>query len=313
MFKVAGFPAAVVASVGAAMVLGSANAFAYASGSVGYDIGYIQCGSYPAGSALTAQRSALSWNSRLAVLRTPPALPHVSSSGGSWWSVPQRTVPSASPAGPWYRASYTFGIIGVDSGFPFMSAQHPGNPCLSSEYNHTPHPGLYVNTGYDPSYTDTAHTTSSCSAQSAAIAGSVDQKAAWAVGCSEAQGDNGYAMSLGITSPVGWWLDVETANSWCGQHGVVCDLSLNEYTLQGLIDTLTHIGAVPIGIYSNQANWSAIVGTLPVSGVTSDWVATGTSTAKAAAAYCAASFSFSGAPVSLAQFVIAAGDRDYAC
>jgi hypothetical protein len=313
MFKVVGFPAAVVASVGAAMILGSANAFAYASGSVGYDIGYIQCGSYPAVSRLTAPRTARWWRWRLAVQQTPGAVPHVSTSGGAWWSVPQRTPPSASPSGPWYRSSYTFGIIGVDSGFPFMLAQHPGNPCLSSEYSHTPQPGLYVNTGYDPSYTDTTHTTSSCSAQSAAIAGSVDQKAAWAVGCSEAQGDYGYTSSLGIASPVSWWLDVEVANSWCGQHGVTCDQSLNQYTLQGLIDTFTHIGAVPIGIYSNQVNWSAIVGTLTVNGEASDWVATGTSSAKAAATYCATSFSFSGAAVSLAQFVTPSGDRDYAC
>jgi len=42
-------------------------------------------------------------------------------------------------------------------------------------------------------------------------------------------------------------------------------------------------------------------------------VASGTSSAKDAATYCASSFSFSGAPVSLVQFLVAAGDRDYAC
>jgi hypothetical protein len=315
MVKVVGFPAAVVASVGAALVLGASDAIAYASGSLGYDIGYFQCASYPAVSRLSAPRAASPWASRLAALRTPRMQPQVSSPSGAWWSVPQQAPPPAWSAGlgPWYRSSDTFGIIGVDSGFPFMSAQHPGNPCLSSEYNHAPHPGLYVNTGYDPTYTDSAHTTSSCTAQSGAITGNVDQKAAWAVGCSEAQGDYGYTSGLGITSPAGWWLDIEVANSWCGQHGVTCDLSLNQYALQGLIDTFTHIGAVPIGIYSNHANWSAIVGNLPVTGVSSDWVATGTSTAKDAATYCAASFSFSGAPVSLVQFLTAAGDRDYAC
>src|SRR5438093_184136 len=113
-------------------------------------------------------------------------------------------------------------------------------------------------------------------------------KSAWAVGCSEAQGSYGYASSRGITSAAGWWLDVETQNSWCGQPGTACtDLSLNQYTLQGLIDTLTHIGAVPIGIYSNRTQWSSIVGNLSVTGPTSDWVATGARTAQEAVTYCA--------------------------
>jgi hypothetical protein len=314
MFKVVGFPAAVAAAVSAALVVGNSAAFAYTSGTIGYDIGYIQCSSYPAVSHLSAAQVPSPWRSRLASVRIAAAAsPQFTSAGGGWWTVPQQSPAPGSPSGPWYRSSYSFGIIGVDSGYPFMSAQHPGNPCLSSEYNHTPHPGLYVNTGYDPSYTDSAHTTSSCSSQSAAIAGSAPQQAAWAVGCSEAQGDYNYVGGLSITSPAGWWLDVETANSWCGQYGVTCDLSLNQYTLQGLIDTFTHLGAVPLGIYSNHANWTAIVGNLSVNGATSDWVASGTSTAKAAATYCASSFSFSGAPVSLVQFVTAAGDRDYAC
>jgi len=207
----------------------------------------------------------------------------------------------------------SFGIIGVDSGNPFISAAHPGNPCLAAEYNHTPNPGLYINTGYDPIYTDSNHTTASCAADSKTVPGNPSQQAAWAVGCSEAQGDYGYATSQGVASPVGWWLDVELANSWCGQHGVSCDLTLNQYTIQGIIDTLTHIGAVPIGIYSNNYMWSAIVGTNAVHGVTSDWYASGKSTAASAAAYCTGSYSFSGVPVSLVQFVAGSLDRDYAC
>jgi hypothetical protein len=218
--------------------------------------------------------------------------------------------PAVTVAAP--RAS--FGIIGVDSGNPFISAAHPGNPCLADEYSHAPNPGLYINTGYDPIYTDTNHTTASCAAQSATVSGSASQKAAWAVGCSEAQGDYTYVTSQGITSAVGWWLDVEVANSWCGQSGTNCtDRTLNQYTLQGIIDTLTHIGAVPIGIYSNNYMWSSIVGTNSVHGAVSDWYATGTSSAHSAAAYCTSSYSFSGAPVSLVQYVAGSLDRDYAC
>jgi hypothetical protein len=318
MFKGLRVPAAALALAGAALVVGNVGASAYVSGSVGYDIGAPQCGTrYPNTSRLAASPVLRSQGaSRLVSHRTLASPRQASPAGGAWWSLPLQNAPSSGSAGlrSWYRPSYSFGIIGVDSGYPFMSTAHPANPCLADEYNHAPQAGVYVNTGYDPSYTDTSHTTSSCSQQSATISGSAAQKAAWAVGCSEATGDYGYASGLAITSPAGWWLDVETTNSWCGQPGTACtDLTLNQYTLQGLIDTFTHIGAVPIGIYSNQTQWSAIVGNLAVTGATSDWVASGTYTAQQAATYCASSASFSGAPVSLVQFLGGPVDRDYAC
>jgi len=290
----------------ALLILGSLSAFAYTSGSIGYDISYLNCGTtYPSNVRVGAPPVVqIPSPIHLGRGEAPVALPQS----------PARTVARLSPPAVKTAAPHaSFGIVGVDTGFPFMSATHPGNPCLADEYNHTPMAGLYINTGYDAIYTDANHTTPSCSAQSAAVAGSTAQKAAWAVGCSEAQGDTSYATSQGITSPVGWWLDVETANSWCGQHGVSCDLTLNQYTIQGIIDTLTHIGAVPVGIYSNNYMWSAIVGTNAVHGATSDWYATGTNTAHSAAGYCSNSFSFSGVPVSLAQFVSGSVDRDYAC
>jgi hypothetical protein len=301
MLKAIGFPAAMVVATAAALVLGNTGAFAYATGSIGYDISYLQCGSYQ-----TAVR-----------LSAPPVTSSQPSSSRfvTRWSPPQTGTPPTrfSVGRIWFNAPARFGIIGVDSGRPFISIQSPGNPCLANEYRHAPKGSLYVNTGYDPSYTDTNHTTSSCSTQSVAISGSAAQQAAWAVGCSEAQGDYTYASGQGITSPVSWWLDVETANSWCGQPGTACtDKSLNQYTIQGLIDTFTHIGAVPVGIYSNQGLWTAIVGNLPVTGATSDWVASGTSSAQQAATYCSNTYSFSGAPVSLVQF-LGSFDRDYAC
>ena len=197
-----------------------------------------------------------------------------------------------------------------------MSAAHPGNPCLSSQYRYAPNPGLYINTGFDPVYTDTTHTTADCKTQSQSpmISGTAQQKAAWAVGCSEAQDDYGYAQGKGITTPVGWWLDVETGNSWCGQSGTNCtDLSWNQYTIQGIIDTFTHIGAVPIGIYSTNFQWHAIVGNLSVSGASADWYAIGPGTAQQAAAHCASAYSFSGSPVTIVQYVSKSADLDYAC
>jgi hypothetical protein len=250
--------AAVSILAAAVLILGAINAAAFTSGSTGYDIGYLQCGSaYPSGA---------------------------------------------------------FGIVGVDSGWPFISAVHPGNPCLASEVAHSPSAGLYVNTGFDPSYTDSNHTTADCATRSGSVAGTASQQAAWAAGCSEAQKDLAYVASVSIPTPSGWWLDVETANSWCGQSGTNCtDLSLNQYTIQGLIDTLAANSSAPIGLYSTGYQWSSIVGTLSVHGAVADWYATGLRSGKHVAGFCGSSHSFSGAPVTIVQYVPSSVDRDYAC
>lgn len=176
-------------------------------------------------------------------------------------------------------------------------------------------PGPLCQHGLRPDLHDSNHTTASCKSQSATVAGNAGQQAAWAVGCSEAQGDYGYATSQGISSALAWWLDVETANSWCSPTGPNCtDLTLNQYTIQGLIDTFTHIGAVPVGIYSNTAMWTAITGSFQPTGASMDWYASGTTTAQTAKAYCSNTNSFSGAPVTIVQFVPnSSTDRDYAC
>src|SRR2546430_17601078 len=101
-----------------------------------------------------------------------------------------------------------FGIVGVNGGYPFVHY----NPCLADEYNHTPNAALYINTGYDPIYTqvDGKHSTPECVTQSATIQGTAPHRAAWAVGCTEASRSIAYATSQGATSPSSWWLGVET-------------------------------------------------------------------------------------------------------
>jgi hypothetical protein len=245
--------------VGAALLINVSGAFAYSTGTTGYDIGYLQCGtSYPAGQ---------------------------------------------------------FGIVGVDSGWPFISSLHPGNACLAEEVAWTPDAGLYVNTGYDPSYTDINHTLTSCTTLSQNFTTlNPSYQAAWAVGCSEATKDLDYATSQNVSTQTGWWLDVETANSWCGQSGTNCsDLSLNQYTIQGLIDTFRVNSSAPVGIYSNSSMWSSITGGgWTPNGVASDWVAPGLHTGKHASSYCVPN-GFAGQPVSLVQWVSSSTDRDYAC
>lgn len=195
-----------------------------------------------------------------------------------------------------------FGVIGVNDGRPFHF-----NPCFSAEYAAALRTGaasLYINTGYDPVYTDASHTTTDCVSRSAQYAGDSAHQAAWAAGCSEAQTAMAFASGLGATAPRAWWLDVETANSWANS-----DLSLNDSTLQGIVDTVRAATPVPVGIYSTGQQWSTIAGAYPLA-VDADWVATGTSTLRAARTHC--SHGFTGAPVWLVQWVSGI-DRDYAC
>ena len=198
-----------------------------------------------------------------------------------------------------------FGIAGVNAGYPFTYY----NSCLAAEYAaaaRTGNASLYINTGYDPTYTaiDGRHTTQDCATGSKSISGTLDQQAAWGVGCSEAQRDIAYATSQSATSPVGWWLDVETSNSWSNS-----DLSLNRYTIQGIVDTLRPQGR-SVGVYSTSFQWSAITGGFQLQ-VDANWVATGQRSLKRARAACSAQ-GFTGAPVWLVQYVTSI-DNDYAC
>ena len=197
-----------------------------------------------------------------------------------------------------------FGIVGVNGGYPFVHY----NPCLAEEYGRSPNTALYINTGYDPMYTqvDGQYTTRGCSAKSALIRGSAEQKAAWAVGCSEASRSIAYARSQGINKPKGWWLDVETENSWSST-----DLSLNQYSIQGAVDTLRRSSPVAVGIYSTGYQWHKITGGSPVSGVRANWVATGSPSAADAPAYCGTGFS--GAPVWFVQYLQGDFDANYVC
>jgi hypothetical protein len=223
--------------------------------------------------------------------------PYVSGAAGYDYSYPQCGV--AAP-----RA--TFGIVGANAGYPFTYY----NSCLGAEYAAaaaTGNAAVYINTGYDPTYTavDGRHTTQGCANRSGAVSGTSAQQAAWAVGCSEAERDTTYASSQSVGAPTAWWLDVETANSWS-----TSDLSLNRYTIQGIVDTLRSVTAAPIGVYSTSYQWSAITGGYQAA-VDANWVATGQRTLKQAKSRCA-STGFTGAKVWLVQYV-ATYDHDYAC
>jgi len=241
-------------------------------------------------------------------------------SGGVGYDISYPQCGTAYPGG-------SFGIVGVNQGYPFTYY----NACFTSEWSYagnTASPSLYINTGYDRSYTNTTdgrHTTQDCLSRSTTVIGTNSQQRAWAVGCSEAQRSVGYASCLNpsgacpsTVQPAAWWLDVETANSWCGRPGTRCkDLTLNRYAIQGIIDTLhsavENPTAAPIGIYSTPNAWSTIVGGNLVNGLSADWLATGLSSASQAKSYCSGSgFSGSG-QLWLVQFLPGGYDADYAC
>lgn len=213
------------------------------------------------------------------------------------------SYPQCGKAAP---SGLSFGIVGVNGGYPFTYY----NNCLAAEYSDavtSANASLYVNTGYDPSYTaiDGRHTEQDCATASAQLIATPAQQAAWAVGCSEAERDMTYAASQGATGPSAWWLDVETGNSWS-----TTDLSLNRYTLDGLVAELRSATAVPVGIYSTSSQWTAITGGYHPA-VDATWVATGQRTARRARTTCTAP-SFTGAPIWIVQY-IATYDRDLAC
>jgi hypothetical protein len=222
---------------------------------------------------------------------------YVTGTSGYDFSYPQchSTAPRAS-----------FGVVGVNAGYPFTYY----NTCLAAEFAAAARSGNaadYINTGYDPSYThiDGRHTTQDCATRSQGVSGTAAQEAAWAVGCSEAERDTAYATSQSAGSPTAWWLDVEIANSWSSS-----DLSLNRYTIQGIVETLRQTVAVPIGVYSTSYQWGVITGGYKAA-VDANWVATGQTTLKAAKPYCTGA-GFTGAKIWLVQWVKTI-DHDYAC
>lgn len=222
--------------------------------------------------------------------------PYLSGTSGYDYSYPQCGV--APPS------SQSFSVVGINGGKPFNY-----NPCLATEYTDavkTGNPAVYINTGYDPVYTDATHTTPACAVASASVSGTLIQRQAWAAGCSEADRDLVYLSqhSPGAT-PKAWWLDVETANSWS-----TSDLTLNDSTIQGIVARLRQSTSAPVGVYSTAFQWGQIAGTYqPL--VDANWLATGQRTLKRAKQSCG-SAGFTGARVWLVQYV-ATYDHDYVC
>ena len=163
-----------------------------------------------------------------------------------------------------------FAIIGVSHGRPFTN-----NACATSEGSSASAVGrsLYFNTGYALAYAKSETTT--CKTQAAGIGFHATGhqlsalQTAWAIGCSEAD----VAFSSEPGTPVAWWADVETGNSWS------TNATLNQATITGIVaemNKLTSAGSpsIPVGIYSTPSMWNQIVGTgNAIPGIAADWQA----------------------------------------
>ena len=224
-----------------------------------------------------------------------------------------------------YPTGQAFGVVGVNGGLA-----NDANPCLASELAWSqlspgltsplqPPTSLYINTA-DPGNSVADWPTSGTSTLYGLCDGS------WSTACAYIYGELRATYSYGLVagaatsvsaSTAPWWLDIETANSWAKKRNASDWAALNIAAIQGFVAGLQAAGAIgSIGFYSTASQWQAITGLTATTSSTyfpatqPDWVA-GASSLSGAQANCSASFT--GAPVSLAQFPASGFDADYAC
>lgn len=209
-----------------------------------------------------------------------------------------------------YPAKPAFGVVGVNKGIVFKA-----NPCLADQLTWAggASAGLYANTGNpgpelssrwplgqwfpkickaaDP---DTAECAYDYGYNAAADSYADAQAAFTALGLAESPATSG------------WWLDVETSNSWRD------DVSLNVAALQGAVYFLGSFAEVAtIGFYSTQYQWNVITGGTTAFAAYPSWVA-GAPDAQGAAAKCVGP-GFTGGGVALAQYPIGRFDGNMRC
>ncbi len=110
-----------------------------------------------------------------------------------------------------------------------------------------------------------------------------------------------------------WWLDVEVHNTWEAlEKGPKPRLLRNDTAvLKGMTALLHRRGVRAVGVYSTAHQWQRITGgaTLHRARI---WYA-GTTTQAVARRHCSRSFSFTGGPVKLSQFLRNGFDADLRC
>lgn len=209
-----------------------------------------------------------------------------------------------------YPARPAFGIVGVNKGLAFSA-----NPCLASEitwaggtraqlYANTGNPGPALSSHWPKGQTSprvcdaTNPDTADCAYDygwNAAADSYVDATAAWT------------ALRLaGSPASSGWWLDVETSNSWRS------DVSLNVAALQGAVASLQARGVSSLGFYSTTVQWGQITGASTAFSAYPSWGA-GSPNARIAKSRCVSTPGFTGGRLALVQYPYAGFDADLAC
>jgi hypothetical protein len=209
-----------------------------------------------------------------------------------------------------------FAIIGVNDGIVYTP-----NPCLASEYSWatsgTPAAvSFYANTanpGPTSSHWPKGQTANgiTCPNQSSYRIGTKAYN-----DCSYIYGWNAAANSLagavqavGTPAPAaGWWLDIESANSWTTSR------TANIFDIRGGLtylkkNTRTGTGSY-VGIYTNSSSWSSITGSTQVFSKYPFWYPG--ATAATAPGLCSAT-SVTGGHIRYTQYDSNNLDNDYDC
>ena len=212
---------------------------------------------------------------------------------------------------------HDFGLVGVDGGRPFDP-----NPCLAEQIawaRTAGRPAYYVNTA-NPGVSLSTHWPVGQRSPRTCARGDLGS-----AGCAFDYGWNAARDSLAraraAAATVGapdvtkstWWLDVEVHNTWEAlEKGPKPRLLRNDTAvLKGMTALLHRRGVRAVGVYSTAHQWQRITGgaTLHRARI---WYA-GTTTQAVARRHCSRSFSFTGGPVKLSQFLRNGFDADLRC
>ena len=188
-------------------------------------------------------------------------------------------------------------IIGVNGGLDFKP-----NPCLGQEVRqaNTSY-ALYVNTG-DPGFPR------------------IREVGSGPLNCAHKNQLNCYSFNYGYQAALysmrqadlaaayvpGWWLDVESINSW------TTSLVANRADLMGMIYGFSsrRFLTPKLGIYTASNQWASLVGKWPIN--LPLWLGTGDTSSFQAAKSCDTK-SFLGGPLIMTQYTIGTLDFDYPC
>jgi hypothetical protein len=204
-----------------------------------------------------------------------------------------------------------FAVIGATDGQPYGSVDPTCFTTQSTQATQLPAaPEYYMNLA-DPGKASTGHWHKG-GPQACHVAHDYDLGCAYDYGYEAAKAAVTFARDHGMAAGSRWWIDVEIANSW-GSHSVRAPghLSANIADIHG---ALHYLGtqALPAGIYTETAWWSAITGeakgfaTVPVWG--------GGAGSRTAARTNCRPVSITGGPALLAQwFTNVQDDHDVAC